>query len=99
MHLRRQEQMFQTVHLCLHLDQPVLPQPLSVPATMLSQVTSSGPPVNQHLSQLLRRLLSDQADVALQEMVVVENFYFIGNQRCIYMIPSVMINHINTEKK
>ncbi|XP_051914712.1 FAST kinase domain-containing protein 2, mitochondrial [Hippocampus zosterae] len=76
-YLRRQEQMFQTVHLCLHLEQPVLPRPLSVPATMLGEVTSSGPPVNQHLSQLLRRLLSDQADVALQEMVVVENFYFI----------------------
>ncbi|XP_077368459.1 FAST kinase domain-containing protein 2, mitochondrial isoform X1 [Festucalex cinctus] len=77
-HLRKQERMFQTVHLCLHLDRPVLPQPLSVPATMLGEATSSSTrPVSQHLSQLLQRVLSTQADVEIQEMAVVEDFYFI----------------------
>ncbi|XP_061654951.1 FAST kinase domain-containing protein 2, mitochondrial [Phyllopteryx taeniolatus] len=76
-YLRKQEQMFQTLHLCLHLDQPVLPRPLSVPAPMLGEVRCGGPPANQRLSQLLQRVLSDQANVVLEEMVVVENLYFI----------------------
>ncbi|XP_061916627.1 FAST kinase domain-containing protein 2, mitochondrial [Entelurus aequoreus] len=75
--LRKQENMFQMVHLCLHLDQPVLPQPLSVPPSMLGDVTLSNPPPNQQLLQLLQQVLCDQADVAVQEKVVVENLYFI----------------------
>ncbi|XP_061841089.1 FAST kinase domain-containing protein 2, mitochondrial isoform X2 [Nerophis lumbriciformis] len=74
---RIQENMFQVVHLCLHLDQPVLPQPLSVPPSMLGDVTLSDPPPNQQLLQLLQQVLCDQADVAVQEKVVVENLYFI----------------------
>nr|XP_057907481.1 FAST kinase domain-containing protein 2, mitochondrial isoform X2 [Doryrhamphus excisus] len=73
--LRRQDQMFQTVHLCLHLDQPVLPRPLSVPPPMLGDVPANEAPVK--LLQLLQRLFGDQEDVALQEMVVVENLYSI----------------------
>ncbi|XP_054628586.1 FAST kinase domain-containing protein 2, mitochondrial isoform X2 [Dunckerocampus dactyliophorus] len=72
---RRQEHMFQTVHLCLHLDQPVLPRPLSVPPPMLGDVPANDPPVK--LLQLLPQVLGDRADVALQEMVVAENLYFI----------------------
>ncbi|XP_077407771.1 FAST kinase domain-containing protein 2, mitochondrial isoform X2 [Vanacampus margaritifer] len=92
-YLMKQEKMFQTVHLCLHLDQPVLPQPLSVPATMLGEVTSSTPPVNQRLSQLLQRVLSTQADVSLQEMVVVENFYVIDG-----MISTPLANQTSSEE-
>ncbi|XP_061659958.1 FAST kinase domain-containing protein 2, mitochondrial isoform X2 [Syngnathoides biaculeatus] len=74
---RKQEQMFQTVHLCLHLDQHFLPRPLSVPAHMQGVVRCSAPPANQRFLQLLQRTLSDQADIVLEEMVVVENLYFI----------------------
>ncbi|KAM9829413.1 FAST kinase domain-containing protein 2, mitochondrial [Syngnathus typhle] len=76
-YVKKQEQMFQTLHLCLHLDQPVLPKPLSVPAIMMGEGTSSAPSVNPSLSRLLRDFLSDQADVVLQEMVTVENIYFV----------------------
>ncbi|XP_061745725.1 FAST kinase domain-containing protein 2, mitochondrial [Nerophis ophidion] len=75
--LRRQKNMFQMVHMCLHLDQPVLPQPLSVPPSMLGDVTLSDPPPKHQLLQLLQQVLCDQADAAVQEKVVVENFYFV----------------------
>ncbi|XP_031707664.1 FAST kinase domain-containing protein 2, mitochondrial [Anarrhichthys ocellatus] len=75
--LPNQERMFQTVNLCLGLERPPLPQPLTVPPSVLGDPVPSSPPVNPWLSQGLRSVLGDQADSMLQEMVVVENFYLI----------------------
>ncbi|XP_070712056.1 FAST kinase domain-containing protein 2, mitochondrial [Pempheris klunzingeri] len=73
---RQIQRMFQTVHLCLCLDRPPLPRPLTVPPSVLGDPipTSSA---NPWLLQGLRGLLEDQADAVLQEGVVVENFYLL----------------------
>ncbi|KAF6725099.1 FAST kinase domain-containing protein 2 [Oryzias melastigma] len=74
--LRGREKMFQMVDLCLRLDRPPLPQPLSVPAPLLGDPDPS-PEVNPRLSLCLRNVLGGRADATLQEMVVLENFYTI----------------------
>ncbi|XP_040888039.1 FAST kinase domain-containing protein 2, mitochondrial [Toxotes jaculatrix] len=74
---QKQARMFQTVDLCLRLDRPPLPRPMSVPPSVLGHYTPFSSPVNQWLSQGLRSVLGDQADTMLQEMVLVENFYLI----------------------
>ncbi|XP_047186744.1 FAST kinase domain-containing protein 2, mitochondrial isoform X1 [Scophthalmus maximus] len=69
--------MFKTVDLCLRLDRPPLPRPLSVPPSVLEDPTPSSPSVNKVLSQGLQSVMVNQADAMLQEMVMVENFYLI----------------------
>lgn len=75
--LLRQERMFQTVNLCLSLDRPPLPQPLTVPKFVLGDPVASSPPANPWLLHSLRSVLQDQADTMLQELEVVESFYLI----------------------
>lgn len=75
--LPSQERMFQTINVCLRLDSPPLPQPLTVPPSVLGDPVSSSLSVNPRLSQGLKCVLGDQADTMLQEMVVVENFYLL----------------------
>ncbi|KAG7502950.1 hypothetical protein JOB18_029132 [Solea senegalensis] len=78
-YLDNQVRMFQTLDLCLRLDRPHLPCPLNVPLSVLDGPAPSSPPVNPQLSQILQSLLQDQdqAETRLQEMVLVENAYFI----------------------
>ncbi|XP_076580324.1 FAST kinase domain-containing protein 2, mitochondrial isoform X2 [Chaetodon auriga] len=75
--LHNQERMFQTVNLCLSLDRPPLPQPLTVPKFVLGDPITSSPPPNPWLLHSLRSVLQDQADTTLQELEVVESFYLI----------------------
>ncbi|XP_072218678.1 FAST kinase domain-containing protein 2, mitochondrial [Leuresthes tenuis] len=75
--LESRGRMFQTVDLCLRLDRPPLPQPLTVPAMVLGNPIPSSPSVNLWLSQGLQSVLGGQANSVLQEMVLVENFYLI----------------------
>ncbi|KAA8579842.1 FAST kinase domain-containing protein 2, mitochondrial [Etheostoma spectabile] len=75
--LPSQERMFQTVNLCLRLEGPPLPQPLTVPPSVLGDPGPSSLSVNPLLSQGLQTMLGDQADTMLQEMVMVEKFYLI----------------------
>lgn len=70
--------MFQTVDLCLRLDHPPLPSPLTVPAFLLGDPVPGSPPAKPWLSQSLRTVLEDQADATLQEMVLVEDSYLVG---------------------
>ncbi|XP_053272876.1 FAST kinase domain-containing protein 2, mitochondrial [Pleuronectes platessa] len=72
-----QNRMFQTIDLCLRLDRPRLPRPLTVPPSLLGDPTHCPPSVNQWLSQCLQSVMEDQADSMLQEAVMVENFYLI----------------------
>ncbi|RVE75411.1 hypothetical protein OJAV_G00016520 [Oryzias javanicus] len=74
--LRGREKMFQMVDLCLRLDRPPLPHPLSVPSSLLGDPDPS-PGANPRLSLCLRNVLGGRGDAALQEMVVLENFYTI----------------------
>lgn len=74
---KSQERMFQMVDVCLRVDRPPLPQPLTVPASVLGDTTPSTPSVNPRLLLDLQSLLEDQAHTMLQEGVMVENFYFI----------------------
>ncbi|XP_012712710.2 FAST kinase domain-containing protein 2, mitochondrial [Fundulus heteroclitus] len=71
------ERLFQRVDLCLRLDRPPLPQPLTVPPSALGDPAPLAPPVNPRLSQSLQSALADEANAALQEMLVVENFYIL----------------------
>lgn len=91
--LQSQERMFQTVHLCLSLDRPVLPLPLTVPPSVLGDPVSRIPSVNPHLSQALQSILEDLADTVLQEMVVVENSYFVDA-----VITKLLPNQTETEE-
>uniref|UniRef100_A0A3Q1D9L0 RAP domain-containing protein n=1 Tax=Amphiprion ocellaris TaxID=80972 RepID=A0A3Q1D9L0_AMPOC len=74
---KSRERMFQTVDLCLRLDRPPLPQPLTVPTSVMGDASSSSQTVNSRLSQGLQSLMGDEADTMLQEMVLVENSYLI----------------------
>lgn len=76
--------MFQMVNLCLRLDRPPLPTPLTVPSFVLGEPTLSGPSANPWFSQSMQSVLGDQVDTVLQERVVVEDFYFIGNAKSSY---------------
>lgn len=80
--LQQQQRMFQTLDLCLRLDRPPLPRPLTVPASVLGDDTACAyaPPANQWLLESLQGLVQEQADTALQEMAMVENFYLIGRE-------------------
>lgn len=83
-YLQSQERMFQTLHLCLRLDRPVLPVPLTVPLSVLGDPISRTSSFNlPWLTQSLQRVLEDQTDTVLQEMMVEEDFYFIGKERSI----------------
>ncbi|XP_071380676.1 FAST kinase domain-containing protein 2, mitochondrial [Centroberyx affinis] len=73
--LRSQERMFQTVDLCLRLDRPPLPRPLTVPPSVLGDPAPCNRSVHPRLSRALQDALGDGADGTLQEAVVVENFY------------------------
>ncbi|XP_041835077.1 FAST kinase domain-containing protein 2, mitochondrial [Melanotaenia boesemani] len=75
--VKSRERMFQTVDLCLRVDRPPLPRPLTVPTSVLGTSPLASPSVNQWLSQGLQSVLGDQAQTMLQERVVVENFYLI----------------------
>ncbi|XP_019963519.1 FAST kinase domain-containing protein 2, mitochondrial [Paralichthys olivaceus] len=75
--LLSQNRMFQTVDLCLRLDRPPLPRPLTVPPSLLGDPTPYSSLVKQSLSHALQSVLEDQTDTMLQETVTVENFYFI----------------------
>lgn len=74
---KSQERMFQTVDVCLRVDHPPLPQPLTVPASVLGDPTPSTPSVNPRLLLDLQSLLEGQVHMMLQEGVMVENLYFI----------------------
>ncbi|XP_053170545.1 FAST kinase domain-containing protein 2, mitochondrial [Scomber japonicus] len=77
-YLQSQERMFQTLHLCLRLDRPVLPVPLTVPLSVLGDPISRTSSFNlPWLTQSLQSVLEDQTDTVLQEMMVEEDFYFI----------------------
>ncbi|KAF3857219.1 hypothetical protein F7725_009078 [Dissostichus mawsoni] len=76
-YLANQERMFQTVNLCLHLEHPVLPQPLTVPPTVLGAPVLDSRAVIPELSQCLQSVMEDQANTTLQERVLVLGFYFI----------------------
>uniref|UniRef100_A0A1A8UCP7 FAST kinase domains 2 n=2 Tax=Nothobranchius furzeri TaxID=105023 RepID=A0A1A8UCP7_NOTFU len=71
------DRMLQMVDLCLRLDCPPLPQPLTVPSSVLGNPSPNRPLVNPRLSRSLQRLLAGQTDTEFQETVVVENFYFV----------------------
>ncbi|KAM8904089.1 FAST kinase domain-containing protein 2, mitochondrial isoform 1-T1 [Spinachia spinachia] len=73
--LRKQERMFQMVNLCLRLEPALLHQPATVPPFLLGAYNPIGETINPMLSQGLQRVLEDQADTTLHEMVVVEDFY------------------------
>ncbi|KAM6893929.1 FAST kinase domain-containing protein 2, mitochondrial [Xenentodon cancila] len=75
-HAKSREKMFQMVDLCLRLDRPPLPQPLSVPVSVLRNQSPGSLPINLKLSEGLQHVLEDQPDTTLQEMVV-ENSYVI----------------------
>lgn len=66
-----------TVDLCLRLDRPPLPQPLTLPSSALGDFTFTHPAVSGFALQSLQEVLEEQADAELQEAVVVENFYFV----------------------
>uniref|UniRef100_A0A3Q1F5R2 FAST kinase domains 2 n=1 Tax=Acanthochromis polyacanthus TaxID=80966 RepID=A0A3Q1F5R2_9TELE len=74
---KSRERMFQTVDLCLRLDRPPLPQPLTVPPSVMGDANASSQTANSRLSQGLQSLTGDEVHAVLQEMVVVENFYLI----------------------
>lgn len=74
---KSQERMFQTVDLCLRIDRPPLPRPLTVPTSVLGTSTLKSPSVNPWLSQGLQSVLGGGESTMLQEAVVVENFYLI----------------------
>lgn len=74
--------MLQTVLLCLRLDSPALPVPLTLPSFPLGDTApSSQPSAKPWLSQSLRSLLEERENTVLQEMQLVENFYLIGKVR------------------
>ncbi|KAM3857151.1 FAST kinase domain-containing protein 2, mitochondrial [Diretmus argenteus] len=77
MFLRSQERRFQTVDLCLRLDRPPLPRPLTVPPSVLGEPTPGDLSVNPGLSQALQAVLGDGTGWTLRETVVVENLYLI----------------------
>ncbi|MEQ2193420.1 hypothetical protein XENOCAPTIV_025080 [Xenoophorus captivus] len=63
-------------------------EPLTVPSSALGNPILNSPSVNLRLSKGLQSVLADQANAALQEMLVVENFYIIGEdaaleERCL----------------
>lgn len=70
--------MFQMVDLCLRLDRPPLPQPLTVPTSVMGDDSPSSRPVNPRLSQGLQSVMGDEAHTTLQEMVLVENYLIDG---------------------
>ncbi|XP_015244422.1 PREDICTED: FAST kinase domain-containing protein 2 [Cyprinodon variegatus] len=74
---KSRETMFQRIDLCLRLDRPPLPKPLTVPSSALGDPASSSQSVNPQLSKSLQSVLADQENATLQEMSVVENFYVI----------------------
>ncbi|KAI4831401.1 hypothetical protein KUCAC02_000944 [Chaenocephalus aceratus] len=76
-YLVNQERMFQTVNLCLHLEHPVLPQPLTVPPTVLGAPVLESGAVIPELSQCLQSMMEDRANTTLQERVLLLGFYFI----------------------
>lgn len=89
--------MFRTLDLCLRLDRPSLPVPLTVPPFLLGDSSQSLSPGIPWLQQSLRTALADQAGTTLQESVVVERFYFIGDDltsenteigRLVFFFPS-----------
>ncbi|XP_027862379.1 FAST kinase domain-containing protein 2, mitochondrial [Xiphophorus couchianus] len=93
---KSKERMFQRVDICLRLDRPLLPQPLTVPLSVLGNPTPN-PLVNPRLSKSLQSVVADQANATLQEMLVVENFYVIDgvvtrplpNQPCVTETSSI----------
>uniref|UniRef100_A0A1A8MK23 FAST kinase domains 2 n=3 Tax=Nothobranchius pienaari TaxID=704102 RepID=A0A1A8MK23_9TELE len=74
---KSREQMFQVVDLCLRLDCPPLPQPLTVPSSVLGNSSPNRPLVNPRLSRSLQSLLAGQTYTEFQETVVVGNFYVV----------------------
>lgn len=72
--------MLQTVLLCLRLDSPALSETLTLPSFPPGDgAPSSAPPAKPWLSRSLRSLLEQQENTALQEMLLVENVYLIGD--------------------
>uniref|UniRef100_A0A665TFM8 FAST kinase domains 2 n=1 Tax=Echeneis naucrates TaxID=173247 RepID=A0A665TFM8_ECHNA len=65
--------------LCLRLDRPPLPCPLTVPPSVLGDPTPTLA-TNPWFSQSLQSVVRDQADAVLQEMVVVEDFYLLADK-------------------
>lgn len=74
---KSRKRMFQMVDLCLRLDRPPLPQPLTVPTSVMGDASPSSRAVNSRLSQGLQSVMRDEAHAMLQEMVLVENSYLI----------------------
>ncbi|XP_046886883.1 FAST kinase domain-containing protein 2, mitochondrial isoform X1 [Hypomesus transpacificus] len=72
----------QIVDLCLRLDQPPLPQELTVPSSALGSMSPTEPTVNSGLVTTLRSVVGDTGIV--QEGVLVEQFYFID---CLISCP------------
>ncbi|XP_034533865.1 FAST kinase domain-containing protein 2, mitochondrial isoform X2 [Notolabrus celidotus] len=73
----KQEKLLRVVDLCLRLDRPPVPQPLTVPSSILGDLTPIRSSVSPLLSDCLREVLEDQVDTELQEAVLEEDFYFI----------------------
>uniref|UniRef100_A0A672YV17 FAST kinase leucine-rich domain-containing protein n=1 Tax=Sphaeramia orbicularis TaxID=375764 RepID=A0A672YV17_9TELE len=69
-----QERKFQVVDLCLRLDRPPLPQPLTVPRSVLGDPAPINPLFNNLILEDLQRIVGEEG-WTLQEKVVVENIY------------------------
>lgn len=72
-----QSKSLRMVDLCLRLEPPPLTPPPAIPSSLLEHFTPLCDDPNALLSQCLQEMLGDLAAEALQEQVVVENFYFI----------------------
>lgn len=72
-----QEKRFQVVDLCLRLDRPPLPQPLTVPRSVLGDPAPINPLFNDLILVDLQRIV-DKEGWTLQEKVEVEDIYVIA---------------------
>lgn len=69
------EKKLQIVDLCLRLDRPSLPKPLTVPPEALGSPAPNDLSINPGLSMTLQSIAQEGL---LQEGVMVEDLYFIG---------------------
>lgn len=74
--LSYQEKKFQVVDLCLRLDRPPLPQPLTVPRSVLGNPMPINPLFSDLILMDLQRIV-DEEGWTLQEKVEVEDIYVI----------------------
>lgn len=85
--------MLQTVLLCLRLDSPAFPVPLTLPSFPLGDAAPRSLPLAKPwLSQSLRSLLEEQENTVLQEMVLVKSHYLIGEMRLGFDVSLINMN-------